>query len=105
MVGNSEHIYVVRMDVHAAYEKEFNDIYEREHIPTILRAPGVISATRYRTLDASVPKYLAIYKISGPDVPHSDEFRTLADSGEWPHRVRPYTSNRSRVVYERITYG
>ena len=102
MLTNANHIYVVRMDVEPEHEEEFNLNYDTEHIPTLLGAPGVISAARFETLDTSVPKYVAIYEMEGPEVPYTEEFRALANSGEWPHRVRPYTRNRSRVVYRRI---
>ncbi|MCZ6866602.1 MAG: hypothetical protein O7E55_04635 [Chloroflexi bacterium] len=105
MLTNASYLYVVRMDVAPDHEGEFNRNYDTEHIPTVLKAPGMIGAARFETSDTSVAKYVAIYEMEGTDVPFTKEFRALADSGEWPHRVRPYTSNHSRVVYKRIVSG
>ena len=102
MLTNASYLYVVRMDVAPDHEEEFNRNYETEHIPAVLKAPGMVSAARFETSDPDVPKYVAIYEMEGPDVPYTPEFRALADSGEWPHRIRPYTRNISRVVYKRI---
>jgi hypothetical protein len=44
------------MDVDDDKEDLFNDVYDNEHIPPILKVPGVISAERYR----SAPLTMAI---------------------------------------------
>ncbi len=102
MLTNASYIWIVRMDVSPEHEEEFNRIYDEEHVPMVMKASGMISAARFVTDDPSVPRYAAIYEIADPKVPAAKEFRALADSGEWPHRVRPYTSNHSRVVYKRV---
>jgi hypothetical protein len=48
--------------------------------------------------DEGVASYLAIYELESPDVPESEAFRKASDSGEWPTQVRPYCSNRARIV-------
>ncbi|MBM3926634.1 MAG: hypothetical protein FJ320_11785 [SAR202 cluster bacterium] len=102
MLTNASYIWIVSMNVLPEHEEEFNRIYDEEHVPAVMKAPGMVSAARFRTEEPSVPRYAAIYEIADPKAPMSKEFRALADSGEWPHRVRPYTSNHSRVVYKRI---
>ncbi len=102
MATEAKYLFVVMMDVEPEKEAEFNDIYNNEHIPVLLKVPGVLGAARYRTSSEGAPKYLAVYEVESADVPSSKAFRDAADSGEWPNKVRPYTKNRSRFVYERI---
>ncbi len=102
MVTDAKYLYVVMMDVEPGKEAEFNEIYDKEHIPVLLKVPGVLRAARYKTSTEGVPRYVAIYELESPDVPDSEAFRKASDSGEWPHKVRPHTKNRSRIVYTRI---
>ncbi len=102
MARDAKYLYVVIMDVEPDKEGLFNEIYDQEHIPVLLKVPGVVAAARYKTADEGVPRYLAIYEVESPDVPHSEAFRKASDSGEWPTKVRPYTKNRSRIVYTQI---
>ncbi len=102
MASKGGAVYVVRMDVDPEHEDVFNDLYDNEHIPALLKVPGVRAATRYKTSDPDVPRYLALYEVDNADVPTSAAFRGASDSGEWPTKVRPHCKNRSRVVYEQI---
>ena len=102
MGQTAKYLYVVRMDVAPEKEAEFNELYDREHIPALLKVPGVLRATRYQTTTAGQPKYVAIYELTSPDIPSSAAFRQAGDSGEWPHKIRPYCTNRSHIIYERI---
>ena len=102
MATDAQYMYVVMMDVEPDKEAEFNELYNEEHIPVLLKVPGVLGATRYQTSADGVPKYLAIYEIEGPSVPDSDAWKKASESGDWPHKVRPHTKNRSRAVYKRI---
>jgi hypothetical protein len=102
MALDAKYLYVVTMDVEPDKEDLFNEIYDNEHIPVLMKVPGVISAARYKTSDQGVARYLAIYELESPDVPHSEAFREASDSGEWPTKVRPFCKNRSRIVYTQI---
>ena len=54
----------------ATQEREFNDWYNKTHIPDVLETPGVVRATRYETLDpsAGTSKYLAAYEVEADDL-------------------------------------
>ena len=41
------YIYMVQMDIPAEYEAAFNRIYDTEHVPEILKVPGVRACSRY----------------------------------------------------------
>jgi hypothetical protein len=104
MAADGKYLFVVMLDVEPDKEEEFNELYNNEHIPFLLEVPGVLSAARYENVegDEGVPKYLAIYEIESPDVPNSEAFRNAGNSGDWPHKVRPHTKNRSLIVYKRM---
>lgn len=102
MATSARYLYLVMMDVDPDKEAEFNRVYDTEHIPALLRVPGVLSATRYRTSTEGAPRYAALYELESPDVPQSEAFRRAADSGQWPVAIRPHTRNHQRIVYTRI---
>jgi len=98
----ASYIYVVRMDIDPEKELEFNEVYDNEHIPIILKVPGVLSASRFKCGSNEEQQYLAIYELTDPSIPETQEFITAAESGSWPTRIRPFTKNRSRVVYRKV---
>ena len=103
MPSDAKYLFVVMMDVEPDKEAEFNENYNKEHIPTILaEVPQMLRATRYEILTEGMPKYLAIYEMTSPDVPESEAFKKAIDMGNWAQKIRPYTKNRSHTVCKRI---
>jgi hypothetical protein len=52
-------------------EDEFNDWYDRQHVPDVLKVPGVKAVQRFRTARPAddVPgRYVATYEIEADDV-------------------------------------
>ena len=102
----ADYIYLVQMDVAAELEEEFNLIYETQHVPNITKAPGVHGCSRFR-LESSdvegVARYAALYEIDSPDVPSSDGWIAESEKGDWPTKIRPHTTNRSHMIFKRIT--
>lgn len=101
----ADYIYLVRMDVPAELEDEFNRIYDTQHVPYITQAPGVHGCTRYRLESANidgVAQYAAIYEIDSPDVPNSAGWKAESEKGDWATKIRPHTTNRSHLIYKRI---
>ena len=108
MTINSKYIFVASMDVDPDKEALFNEVYEQEHVPNLLKVPGVRAVTRLRTERANftlggqtkeltgegASRYVAIYEIDSPDVLTSAAWAEAAEQGRWPAEVRPYTSNR-----------
>src|ERR1700719_3189330 len=78
----TRYVFIASMDVAPEKEALFNEVYDREHVPNLLKVPGVRSVTRLRTEPASLniggqakrvtgegsPTYTAIYEIDSPDV-------------------------------------
>ena len=97
--------YVVQMDVPQHLEAEFNRIYDEEHVPTILKVPGVKSCARYRLEHSTIstmPRYLAIYEVDSAEIINSPAWTEASDLGEWKPKIRPHTTNRQHSVFQRI---
>ena len=102
MASNAPYIYVVRLDVEPDKEELFNKLYDEEHIPLLLKVPGVQAVSRYETSVEGFPKYLAIYEVDAPDIPQGNAWITASDTGDWKDKIRPFTKNRSHAMYKRI---
>ena len=114
--SKARYIFTVSMDVDADKEAIFNEVYDTEHIPLILKVPGVVSAKRYKMGPLTMflggekktivmenePAYLAIYELESPDVLVSEGWAKAVESGRWPTHVRPYTKNRRHVMRKLI---
>ena len=101
----ADYVYLVQMDIPAAMEDEFNRVYDEEHVPNILKAPGVEGCHRYRlesTNAEGMARYAAVYFIDSPDRPSSDAWLAESEKGAWPTKIRPHTSNRSHSIFRRI---
>jgi hypothetical protein len=113
----TKYLFVVSMDVTKEKEALFNEVYDTEHVPLLLKVPGVKAVTRMKTEPAAFniggdrkvldgggePNYVAIYEIDSPDVLLSKEWAAAAEKGRWPSEVRPFTSNRHHVVRKVIS--
>jgi hypothetical protein len=110
---NSKYLFVVSMDVAADKEALFNEVYDSEHIPELLKVKGVRNVTRMAGEPFSVsiggerkqvaheaPRYTAIYEIDSPDVLTSPEWAKAVELGRWPGEVRPHTHNRRHALYK-----
>jgi hypothetical protein len=112
MPVKSKYVFIASMDVTPEKEALFNEVYDREHVPNLLKVPGVRSVTRLRTEPATfsvggtmkaltgegAPTYVALYEIDSPDVLTSKAWAEAVELGRWPSEVRPYTSNRHHIV-------
>ena len=102
----ADYIYLVQMDIPNEVEEEFNRIYDTQHVPNIIKAPGVHGCVRYKLESADVEgvaRYAAVYEIDSPDIPETDGWKAESDKGDWPSKIRPHTSNRSHLIFKRIS--
>jgi hypothetical protein len=58
-----------------AWEDEFNDWYDHEHIPLRMAVPGFLSAQRYRVSGA--PHYLVVYEMQSAAVLQSPSYQLV----------------------------
>jgi hypothetical protein len=99
------YVYLVQMDIPAAHEAAFNRIYDTEHVPEILKVPGVRGCTRYvleKTNKEGMARYLALYEVDSPEVINSPAWLTASEKGDWAPKIRPHTTNRSHTVMRKI---
>jgi hypothetical protein len=92
--------YVVWTDVDAGGDDELERWYDEEHLPGLAATPGVVSARRFVTRDAS-PRYYACYDMVSPDVPSTAPWLAVRGT-EWSRRVRPTFRNTRRVMSRRL---
>lgn len=105
-------LLTVAMDVDPDKEALFNEVYDKEHIPELLKVPGVLAVHRYTLVPLNMsiggvtktmvadgePKYVATYELESADVPASAAWATAVELGRWPTQVRPFTHNRRHTL-------
>jgi hypothetical protein len=112
MHPNAKYVFIASMDVEPGKEAVFHEVYDTEHIPLILKVPGVLSARRYESVPLQMiiggekktlvaegePRYSALYELESAEVLLSDAWAKAVDAGRWPSEVRPYTRNRRHTL-------
>jgi hypothetical protein len=112
MPYKTRYVFIAAMDVDPAREAIFNEVYDNEHIPNLLKVPGVKSVTRLtqeplvmfiggekkKIVAEGEPRYTAVYEIDSPTVLTSEAWSKAVEAGRWPTEVRPYTRNRRHVL-------
>jgi len=114
MDSRTRYIFVASMDVEPAKEALFNEVYDTEHVPNLLKVPGVLAVRRMRSVPLRMsiggevktvpaegePRYSAIYELASAEVLTSDAWAKAVEAGRWPGEVRPHTRNRRHRLYE-----
>ncbi len=112
MHPKARYLFIASMDVKPEKEALFNEVYDTEHIPLLLKVPGVFSAvrctnepltlaiagTRKKIVAEGEPRYSAMYELESPEVLVSDAWAKAVDQGRWPTEVRPHLSNHRHVL-------
>ncbi|HTT75501.1 MAG TPA: DUF4286 family protein [Candidatus Binataceae bacterium] len=95
-------LLVVWTDIAPEYEAEFNDWYNKEHIPQLLSVPGFQTARRYQAVEGK-PNYLAVYQLADENVLKSGAFRAVReDPTAWTRKITPQFRNTQRGVFRQI---
>lgn len=112
MSTKARYLFQVSMDVAPEKEALFNEVYDTEHIPELLKVPGVLSVRRAVTVPLTMsiggekktivaegePRYSAYYELESAEVLTSDAWAKAVELGRWPSQVRPHTRNRRHVL-------
>ncbi len=96
---DAQGLLVAATNVAAAAEAEFNDWYDREHLPRLAAVPGVLRARRFTSPGAG-HKYVATYHLASPEVCESDAWKQ-ASSTPWKDKMLAHSSDRLRLVLRR----
>ena len=110
---DARYVFIASMDVDPDKEAIFHEVYDTEHIPNLLRVPGVRSVRRLKGEPFAVsiggavnqvahkgPVHSAVYEIDGPEVLTSPQWTSAVEAGRWPTQVRPYTRNRQHALFK-----
>jgi hypothetical protein len=112
----SRYLFTAAMDVTPDKEALFNEVYDTEHVPSLLQVPGVVSVGRFRRRELEMfiggerkriviegePAYTALYELESPEVLVTPAWAAAVEKGRWPAQVRPHTRNRRHVMWEKI---
>ncbi len=112
MNPKTRYLFTAAMDIDPGKEALFNEVYDTEHVPMLLKVPGVLAVHRYtlaplkmsiggelKTIVAEgEPKYSAIYELESAEVLTSDAWAVAVEQGRWAGQVRPYTRNRRHTL-------
>lgn len=105
-------LFTASMDVDPDKEALFNEVYDTEHLPMLMKVPGLLAVTRttLAPLKMSIggelktivvkgePKYSATYELENAEVLTSPAWAEAIEKGRWPAQVRPHTSNRRHTL-------
>jgi hypothetical protein len=91
------------MNIAPELEAEFNEWYDKEHIPALAAVPGVLCARRFRGTSGN-RKYVALYHLATPDVVESAEWKRARQS-DWTSRLQPRFRDHLRLVCRRYARG
>ena len=117
-MAKAKFLFIASMDVEPEKEALFNEVYDTEHVPELLKVPGVLSVRRAVSVPLTMsiggekktlmaegePRYSAYYELESAEVLVSDAWAKAVEKGRWPSQVRPHTRNR-RHVLRKITSG
>jgi len=100
--ANAGGLLLNAMNIAPEVEAEFNQWYDKEHIPALAAVPGVLCARRFR--GTGNRKYVALYHLETPDVVESKDWKRARES-EWSSRIVPKFRDRLRLVLRRYVRG
>ena len=112
MNRKAKYLFIASMDIDPDKEALFNEVYDTEHVPELLKVPGVLSIWRAvrepltmflggekKTIVAEgEPRYSAFYELESAEVLTSAAWAKAVEAGRWPSQVRPFTRNRRHVL-------
>jgi hypothetical protein len=92
--GDTPWLYIVHTDIPDDIVDEYNEWYDKEHLPRLVTVPGVIRARRY-TAAAGNPRYLTAYELTDPNAFESPE-GLQARKTPWTAKMRSLFNNTRR---------
>lgn len=98
-VGAAPFCMMITFEVAPEDEREFNDVYDNEHVPNILEVDGVLEVVRFRDAalnDRGFLVYSAIYFLARENLHETAEWKAFSEIGRWAPEIRPKLKSRSR---------
>ena len=97
--GNAPYCMMITFEISPADEAEFNEIYDTDHIPSIMKLDGVKEVIRFRDEKPNEKGYLvytALYMMATENLHLTPEWTALSDLGRWAPVIRPKVKSRTR---------
>ena len=113
MHPKTRYVFTASLDIDPEKEALFNELYDTEHVPFLLKVPGVLAVTRVQSepnaamridrqkkplVAQDEPKYSAIYELESAEVLLGDAWAKAVDQGRWPKEIRPYIRSRRHTL-------
>jgi len=92
-------IRTVEVNVATEQEQDFNDWYNKEHIPTLAKIPGVMVIWRAVNLGEKGQKYLTVYFQENMGVQQREDYKKASQT-EWLKRLLPFLKDLAGTNYE-----
>jgi hypothetical protein len=93
MPPSERYIMLVTVDIPPEREAAWNDWYNNEHVPDILKCPGFRAVRRFRSVQGTGTRYVTLYDVDGPAVRETEDFK----------RVRGWYQFTDDVIEPRIS--
>jgi hypothetical protein len=93
-------LYIVHTDIPDHIVDEYNEWYDKEHLPRLVTVPGVIRARRYTAVSGN-PRYLTAYELTDRDAFESPE-GLQARKTPWTAKMRSLFHNTRRRMCKLI---
>ena len=91
-------VSLVYVGVDPEHDAEFNDWYNQEHVPDMLKMPGYLNAGRYEALKGG-PRYLAVYELESPEASETAELKAYhANLTERSKKMSPPASDATSSI-------
>ena len=87
-------LYIVHTDIPDDIVDEYNEWYDKEHLPRLVTVPGVVRARRYTAVSGN-PRYLTAYELTDPNAFESPE-GLQARKTPWTAKMRSLFYNTRR---------
>ena len=98
-IGAAPFYMMVTFEIAPEDESEFNDIYDNDHVPNILKLKGVIEVIRFKDAapnEKGLLVYSAFYVLAQENLHQTSEWKELSDLGRWAPVMRPKIKSRTR---------
>ena len=94
--GDTPWLYLVHTDIPDHIVGEYNEWYDKEHLPRLVTVPGVVRARRYTAVSGS-PRYLTAYELTDKNAFETPE-GLQARKTPWTEKMRSLFQNTRRSM-------
>ena len=94
-------VQLVGLEPEPGYDEEYNAWYNEEHIPYIIKVPGVLRVRRFKAVEGA-PSYLTVWELADPSVRQTPAYQAAAET-PWTFRMRKHCNRRFTGMYQHLT--